>query len=189
MFFRSMSEPEQRHIVSAFAFELGKVETEAVRKRMLGHLERIAEIKASDPKRKEIQEIYETWWGCHGNEEIKATELSDEVKVLLDPKAPFVETDTLSEHGDVLRVKKLNANRQRITGWLQRHKGTRVAGYWLEEIKNKDYSRSKTTYRLPAQYRARQPAEGRRGQVEEQVHVRGLHCGVDRGMDLFKLLR
>jgi catalase len=38
MFFRSMSEPEQRHIISAFAFELGKVETLAIRTRMLGHL-------------------------------------------------------------------------------------------------------------------------------------------------------
>ena len=38
MFFRSMSEPEQRHIVSAFAFELGKVDTVAIRTRMLGHL-------------------------------------------------------------------------------------------------------------------------------------------------------
>jgi catalase len=38
MFFRSMTEPEQRHIVSAFAFELGKVETVAIRTRMLGHL-------------------------------------------------------------------------------------------------------------------------------------------------------
>ncbi|HYI27033.1 MAG TPA: catalase [Bradyrhizobium sp.] len=38
MTFRSMSEPEQRHIISAFAFELGKVETIAIRKRMLGHL-------------------------------------------------------------------------------------------------------------------------------------------------------
>jgi catalase len=38
LFFRSMSAPEQRHIASAFAFELGKVETLAVRKRMLGHL-------------------------------------------------------------------------------------------------------------------------------------------------------
>jgi catalase len=38
MFFRSMSEPEQRHIVSAFGFELAKVETVAIRKRMLGHL-------------------------------------------------------------------------------------------------------------------------------------------------------
>jgi catalase len=38
MFFRSMSEPEQRHIISAFAFELGKVETIPIRTRMLGHL-------------------------------------------------------------------------------------------------------------------------------------------------------
>jgi len=33
-----MSEPEQRHIVNAFAFELGKVEATAIRTRMLGHL-------------------------------------------------------------------------------------------------------------------------------------------------------
>jgi catalase len=39
LFFRSMTPPEQRHIVGAFAFELGKVETVAVRQRMLGHLE------------------------------------------------------------------------------------------------------------------------------------------------------
>ncbi len=39
MFWQSMSAPEQRHIVSAFAFELGKVETVAIRSRMLGHLD------------------------------------------------------------------------------------------------------------------------------------------------------
>jgi catalase len=39
LFFRSMSEPEQRHIVGAFAFELGKVTTVEIRRRMLGHLE------------------------------------------------------------------------------------------------------------------------------------------------------
>ncbi|MBK5296962.1 MAG: catalase [Vicinamibacteria bacterium] len=38
LFWRSMSEPEQRHIVSAFGFELGKVEAVAIRRRMLGHL-------------------------------------------------------------------------------------------------------------------------------------------------------
>jgi len=38
LFFRSMTEPEQRHIVSAFAFELAKVGTMAIRRRMLGHL-------------------------------------------------------------------------------------------------------------------------------------------------------
>lgn len=37
-FWLSMTEPEQRHIVSAFAFELGKVETVAIRTRMLGRL-------------------------------------------------------------------------------------------------------------------------------------------------------
>ncbi len=38
LFWRSMNAIEQRHIVSAFVFELGKVEVEAVRRRMLGHL-------------------------------------------------------------------------------------------------------------------------------------------------------
>jgi len=38
MFFRSMTEIEQLHIKNAFAFELGKVETLPIRKRMLGHL-------------------------------------------------------------------------------------------------------------------------------------------------------
>jgi catalase len=38
MFWRSMTAPEQRHIAGAFAFELSKVETLAVRTRMLGHL-------------------------------------------------------------------------------------------------------------------------------------------------------
>ena len=39
LFFESMTDPEQRHIVSAFAFELAKVETPAIRTRMLGHLD------------------------------------------------------------------------------------------------------------------------------------------------------
>jgi catalase len=38
LFFRSMTKPEQQHIVSAFAFELGKVAIKAIRTRMLGHL-------------------------------------------------------------------------------------------------------------------------------------------------------
>jgi catalase len=38
LFWRSMTPPEQRHIVAAFSFELSKVETLAVRTRMLGHL-------------------------------------------------------------------------------------------------------------------------------------------------------
>jgi catalase len=41
LFWRSMSEPEQRHIVGAFTFELSKVGTVAIRRRMLGHLANI----------------------------------------------------------------------------------------------------------------------------------------------------
>ncbi len=38
-FWRSMTPPEQAHIVNAFTFELSKVVTPAIRKRMLGHLD------------------------------------------------------------------------------------------------------------------------------------------------------
>jgi catalase len=43
-FFYSQTEPEQNHIVSSFIFELSKVETKAVRERMLGQLNNV------DPK-------------------------------------------------------------------------------------------------------------------------------------------
>jgi catalase len=38
LFFRSITPPEQKHLANALTFELSKVETEAVRLRMLGHL-------------------------------------------------------------------------------------------------------------------------------------------------------
>ena len=37
-FFMSQTEPEQNHIISAFVFELSKVETKAIRERMVGQL-------------------------------------------------------------------------------------------------------------------------------------------------------
>ena len=41
LFYRSMTAPEQDHIVNAFAFELGKVETLEVRCRVLGHVKNV----------------------------------------------------------------------------------------------------------------------------------------------------
>jgi catalase len=41
LFYRSMTAPEQDHIVDAFAFELGKVETVEIRRRMLGHIRNV----------------------------------------------------------------------------------------------------------------------------------------------------
>jgi catalase len=42
MFFNSQTEAEQNHIISAFIFELSKVETKAIRTRMLGQLANVS---------------------------------------------------------------------------------------------------------------------------------------------------
>lgn len=47
LFWNSMSKPEQNHIVSALQFELSKVETRAIRQRMLAHLAHINDSLAS----------------------------------------------------------------------------------------------------------------------------------------------
>jgi catalase len=48
LFFVSLAAHERAHLVSAFTFELGKVETPAIRARMVGHLARVhAELGAS----------------------------------------------------------------------------------------------------------------------------------------------
>jgi catalase len=47
LFWNSMTPPEKEHIVKALQFELSKVETRAVRQRMLGHLEKINEVMAA----------------------------------------------------------------------------------------------------------------------------------------------
>ncbi|HUR67583.1 MAG TPA: catalase [Chitinophagaceae bacterium] len=41
LFFNSQSDPEKQHIIEAFSFELGKVETPAIRERMLGIISEI----------------------------------------------------------------------------------------------------------------------------------------------------
>ncbi len=46
-FFRSQTEPEQQHIISAFAFELAKVSIVPIRQRQLGHL-RLVDDKLAD---------------------------------------------------------------------------------------------------------------------------------------------
>jgi len=41
LFFRSQTDPEKRHIINAFSFELSKVDSKDVRLRMLGHLAQV----------------------------------------------------------------------------------------------------------------------------------------------------
>ncbi len=47
LFFNSQSEPEQNHIIDALRFELGKVETEAIRERVVGLLTKISSTLAT----------------------------------------------------------------------------------------------------------------------------------------------
>ena len=47
MFFRSQSQPEQQHLIKALRFELGKVETPAIRRRMVEHLAQIDSMLAT----------------------------------------------------------------------------------------------------------------------------------------------
>jgi catalase len=46
MFFNSQTESEQNHIIAAFIFELSKVETKAVRERMVGQLANVSKVIA-----------------------------------------------------------------------------------------------------------------------------------------------
>jgi hypothetical protein len=46
----------------------------------------IREIKARDPHRQRVAEVYEHWWEHHGNAPTKASELADEAKVAIDPQ-------------------------------------------------------------------------------------------------------
>ena len=69
MFWRSMTPPEQRHIVNAFSFELSKVETVAIRTRMLGHLRVIAP---------ELHDRVATSMGMHG--------MADDIRPAVPPR-------------------------------------------------------------------------------------------------------
>jgi hypothetical protein len=46
----------------------------------------IREIKARDPHRQKVAELYELWWEHHGDAPTKASELADEVKTAIDPQ-------------------------------------------------------------------------------------------------------
>jgi hypothetical protein len=92
-------------------------------------VQRIAQIKADDPRRKAIMEVFETWWLHHEGQPVKANDLHADVKQLLDPNATMIEGNT-------------KYSRQRIARWLVQHKGTRVGGYWMEELEEDRYNRN-----------------------------------------------
>jgi hypothetical protein len=49
-------------------------------------VERIDRVKADDPQRRQIVELFEAWNACHGERPIKAADLAVPVRALVDPR-------------------------------------------------------------------------------------------------------
>src|SRR5205823_1869521 len=93
------------------------------------------EIKAADPRRKQLADVFEAWWEKHGSVSLKATELAPEVLELIDEKATKRFDGTLQ------------FNRQHA-GWLRAHVGTWVGPYHLELFLRGTGKRQVAHYRL-----------------------------------------
>jgi hypothetical protein len=81
-------------------------------------VERLAAIKAADPKRKRIQAVFEAWWLAHTDQLLPAKDLDQTVIQAIDEKSGF-------------RDGEFHCSRQFVAKWLQSHTNTRVGGYVL----------------------------------------------------------
>jgi hypothetical protein len=107
-------------------------------------VDRIAEIKAADPRRRALVAVFDAWWEKHGDATVKAKDLDPAVVELIDTKA--------NRRADG----SLQANRQRVARFLTVHAGTRLGGYFLEQTKDDRLTRPLAYYRL--QRNGREPA-------------------------------
>jgi hypothetical protein len=98
-------------------------------------VERIAEIKANDPKRRALVEIFDKWHDKHQGNVVKAAELNHEVIQLIDTRASQKEDGSLWY------------SRQKVARFLTQRAGTRVGGYELFRG-SEDNSRKTANYRL-----------------------------------------
>jgi len=98
-------------------------------------VDRIDEIKAADPHRRALVEVFDTWRDKHGGSTIKAKDLDPAVIELIDPKASW-------------KNDKLQFNRQRVARFLAAHTDTRVGGYHLEQTKDDTLTRPLAYYTL-----------------------------------------
>jgi hypothetical protein len=83
---------------------------------------RIAEIKANDPRRRALIEIFDIWWHKHGAAPLKATDLNADVLEVIDTRA-IGKADG-----------SLQYSRQRVAGFLVQSKETMVGGYSLTTV-------------------------------------------------------
>jgi Bifunctional DNA primase/polymerase, N-terminal len=95
-------------------------------------VERVGEIKAEDPKRQAICDVFDAWWAIHRGESVKASDLAREVTERIPDAHGF--------DGSV--------NRQRVAGWLRQHASTRVGGYGINQIPGSSHGEPVKLYQL-----------------------------------------
>jgi hypothetical protein len=87
-------------------------------------VDRIAEIKANDPRRRAAVDFFEVWWAIHNSMIIKVNDVGIEVAQQIDDKA------TRKDDGSIV------FNRQKVALFLRSLAGTRVGGYSFSQIKD-----------------------------------------------------
>ena len=80
-------------------------------------VDRIAEIKAADPRRRAAIEFFDVWWAIHGDIVVKSTEVAPEVSAHIDDK-PVKKEDGTFQY-----------SRQKVAKFLKGYAGTRLGGY------------------------------------------------------------
>src|SRR5262249_8397536 len=101
-------------------------------------VERVSQIKAADPKRRYVVEVFQRWWKHHADKDVTAADLHLEVKEAIDPNSKRTADDVLA------------FSRQRVASFLRAHINTRLGGFVLTEglgTTNEQRNRV-TTYRL-----------------------------------------
>ena len=104
-------------------------------------VDRIAEIKAADPRRRALITVFDAWWTAHRDSTLKTADIAPEVVELIDLKAVRRSDDSLQ------------FNRQRVAYFLDRHAGTRVGGYALKQMRDTTRTRSIAYYKLTSSRR------------------------------------
>jgi hypothetical protein len=117
-------------------------------------VERLHEIKARDPKRQRVTEIYATWFEHHKSAPVKVSDLAEEVVAKISGGAPMT--------------------RQRVATEVGKLEGTRAGGFVLTREKPKG-KWSPSTYRL--EMPARQPESPATAQDGESIGGHRGHRG------------
>jgi putative DNA primase/helicase len=95
-------------------------------------VERIAEIKAADPGRRDLVSFFEAWHACHGDSVLKASDLAPEVIEYLPSKPSHKE----------------KPSQQFVRRFLEANKNTRLGGYALVQLKDEGLTRPLAYYKL-----------------------------------------